>query len=256
MSATSIMPYSTTNRILLQLPGDVLGAMRPYLSRVRLVFGQVLIEAGGTTDHVIFPEMGVVSLVADTSDNRSGVQVAMVGREGMVGALALLAPGELSFVSAVSQIPGPALRISVSDLRRISDQHATLKDACALFIHSLATQAMQTAAYNAQRSLADRCIRWLLMTDDRVDRGELPITHEALSRILGVRRAGVTVVAATLQDEGLIRVSRGRITIIDRAGLERLARESAGSIDPGRQRAAALERNTTIRTEYAPFGAA
>ncbi|MEJ1977690.1 MAG: Crp/Fnr family transcriptional regulator [Acetobacteraceae bacterium] len=199
---------------------------------MRLVFGQVLIEAGAVTEHVFFPEEGVVSLVADVRNNRSGVQVAMIGREGLVGGLALLGPASASFASAVSQIPGPALRIRVTDLRRLLDQHPALRDACMLFVQSLARQAMQNAACNAQNTLAERCVRWLLMADDRVERSELPITHEALSRILGVRRAGVTVVAAGLQEAGLIRVSRGRITILDRPGLERLATDSGSPVEP------------------------
>jgi CRP-like cAMP-binding protein len=247
MSATSIMPYSTTNRVLLQLPGDVLSAMRPYLTRVRLVFGQVLIEAGSASEHVFFPEVGVVSLVAGTSETRPGVQVAMVGRVGMVGALALLGPAAPNFVSAVSQIPGPALRISVHDLKRLFEQYAPLRDACMMFFQTLIAQTMQNAAYNAQRSLSDRCVRWLLMTDERVDRGELPITHEALSRILGVRRAGVTVVASALQEEGLIRVSRGRITILNRAGLERLAGDFNGSPDANRELATARDRHPPVQ---------
>jgi hypothetical protein len=84
-------------------------------------------------------------------------------------------------------------------------------------------QTMQTAACNARNTLAERCVRWLLMAHDRIEGDDLPTTHEALSTMLGVRRSGITVVASGLQDAGLVRVSRGRITILDRAGLERQA---------------------------------
>ena len=229
MSVALDMPYSSTNRVLRQLPGTVLYAMRPFLTRVRLVFEQVLIEAGGVTEHVFFPELGVVSLMADTTNSRSGMQMAMIGRDGMVGAPALLWPTALSFVTAITQIPGPALRISVADLRRLFDQHAALRDTCMQSIQSLTTQTMQNAVYIAQRSLVDRLIRWLLMTGDQVDGGELLITHDTLSRLLGTRRASVTIIAAALEEEGLIRASRGRITILDRARLEQRAGTARGT---------------------------
>ena len=239
MSVALNMPYSSTNRVLSQLPGTVLCAMRPFLSRVRLIAGQVLIEDGGATEHVFFPEIGIVSLMAGTTDARSGVQVAMIGREGLVGALALLAPTAPSCVNAVSQVAGAALRIRLTDLRRLCDQHAALREACLLFTYGLTMQAMQTAAVNAHGSLATRFVRWLLMTNERVDGAEIYMTHKAVSLILGVRRAGVTIIADLLQQEGLIRVSRGRTTILDRAGLERRAGKSAGCRETEQSRQAA-----------------
>ena len=228
MSVALTMPYSSTNHVLLQLPWTVLCAMRPFLTRVRLVVGQVLIEDGGAIEHVFFPEIGIVSLIAGTTNARPGVQVAMIGREGLVGALALLAPTAPSCENAVSQVAGAALRIRLTDLRSLCDQHAALREACMLFAHGLTLQAMQTAAFNAQRSLATRFVRWLLMTNERIDGAEIYMTHQAVSLILGVRRAGVTILADNLQQEGLIRVNRGRITILDRAGLERRAGKFAG----------------------------
>ena len=214
-------PYSAQNALLAGLPGDVLSAMRPFLTRVRLVSGQVLVEAGASAEHVFFPEEGIVSLVADIRGGQSGVQVAMIGREGMVGGLALLGHGSVAYASAVSQIPGPAYRITVTALQRLLLNHPPLHDTCMLFLQSLARQLMENAAFNASESLTRRCVRWLLMADERRDGHELSITHATLSTILGVRRASVTIAMMALQEAGLVRATRGRLTIIDRAALER-----------------------------------
>ena len=219
------------NYILSALPDEELQLVRPYLTRVRLVPGQVLIDHGQITEHAFFIEDGIASLVADAASSRSSVQVAMIGREGFAGCQALLSRDTGAFVSAVTQIPGPALRIPLGDLRRLFQNGPTLERLCMGAVEALMQQSMQTAACNARNTLAERCVRWLLMAHDRIDGDELPITHEALSSMLGVRRSGITVVASGLQDAGLVRVSRGRITILDRAGLERQAGGMPWTVD-------------------------
>ena len=99
----------------------------------------------------------------------------------------------------------------------------TLFAACARFVHSLMAQVMQTAACNARRSIAERCARWLVMTHERVEGNEVRVTHEALSSMLGMRRSGVTVAAAALQQAGLIRTGRGRFVVVDLPGLQNVA---------------------------------
>ena len=209
-----------TNRLLATLPQAEWERLRPSLTRVRLVPGQVLIERGQATEHVFFIEEGLASLVADPKGDSGGVQVAMIGNEGLVGGLALLDPASAAYAAAVTQIPGPALRVPVPALRGCLDELPILRRNCLQYIQSMTRQIMQTAASNALNSLADRYVRWLLMAQDRVGGDELPVTHEALAAMLGVRRSGITVATATLHDEGLIRASRGRITILNRAGLE------------------------------------
>jgi CRP-like cAMP-binding protein len=227
------LPQMLRNDILAQLSVEIFSDLRPFLTRVRLVRGQVLIEPGHDVEHIFFIEDGMVSLVAEPTANRASMQVAMIGREGIVGGMALLAPTASSSITAISQIPGPAVRINADALRSAVERSPALRDLCLLFIHSLLVQTMETAASNAQNTLAERCVRWLLMAHERIESDELMITHEALATILGVRRSGVTVVVAALQEAGLIRANRGRITIADRLGLERAGGRSSQAVDAG-----------------------
>lgn len=215
-------PFRTTNSILAALPTAELDLLRPYMTRTRLVPQQILIESGQTTEHVFFIEEGIASLVAEADNGRPGVQVAMIGREGMVGALALLG-GSAAYACVLMQVPGPALRIAVKDLLRCFDDAPALREASLHYVQYLTRQIMNTAACNARKTLTERCVRWLLMAHDRLEEDDLPVTHEALSAILGVRRSGVTVATAALQEAGLIRTGRGRIRVLDRAGLEAIA---------------------------------
>ena len=211
------------NAILAGLPTDELAQVRPMLTRLCLVPRQMLIDYRQVTEHVFFVEDGIVSLVAEATPRRAAVQVAMIGREGMVGSQALLGRDGGAFVACITQIPGPAYRLPINELRRLARSCPALAEACLEAAEGLLRQTMETAACNARNSVAERLVRWLLMADDRVNGPELCITHEALSNILGVRRSGITIVASNLQEAGLLRVNRGRITILDRAGLERHA---------------------------------
>lgn len=225
----------TGNRLLATLPPAELDMLRPFMTRVRLVADQVLIEHGRPAEHVYFVEDGLASLVAETEYGRSGVQVAMIGREGMVGGLALLDSESAAYAAAVMHIPGPALRISTAHLRQCLENSAVLRETTLRFVQSMTRQVMSIAASNARNSLAERCVFWLLMAHDRVEGDDLRVTQQALSVMLGVRRSGVTVATAALQKAGLIRSSRGHIRIVDRPGLEALARGGArGGADQAR----------------------
>jgi CRP-like cAMP-binding protein len=223
MGLASAPQQAIRNEILTGLSAEDLAELRPHLTRVRLVPGQVLIEPGQPTEHVFFVEDGMVSMIVECGSSRAAAQVAMIGREGLVGSLAILATDTISSASAVSQIQGVALRMPLPELMSFIAKRPAIRALCLGYIQSLMQQTMQTAASNAQNSLAERCIRWLLMAHDRIDGDELPITHEALSVVLGVRRASVTVVVCSLHDQGLIRAGRGRVTIVDRSGLEQIA---------------------------------
>ncbi len=212
-------PFRTTNAILAALPQEDISKLRPHMTRMRLVPQQRLIESGQATEHVFFIEEGIASLVAEPEDGSPGVQVAMIGREGMVGGLALLG-GSASYACTMVQVPGPALRITVANLLQCFGECPALRDACLQYVQALTRQVMSTAASNARNTLAERCVRWLLMAHDRMEEDDLPVTHEALSAMLGVRRSGVTVATAALQEAGLIRTRRGHIRVLDRPGLE------------------------------------
>lgn len=221
--------HSSENRLLQALPANTLAELSPMMTSVRMVVGQVLIGRGEAVEHVYFVEHGVVALVAETGRPGSGVQVGMIGREGIVGGLGLVGAESLSFATSVVLIPGTAQRISVEKLQGFLQQSALMREICGNHLGALVRQTMQFAAYGVGNSLTQRCVRWLLMAHDRVDGDELRITHQALATMLGVRRAGVTVVAASLQAAGLIKVNRGRITILDRAGLAALAGDLAST---------------------------
>jgi len=230
MGFSFMLPNAPLNDLLSQISVETFSDLRPHLTRVNLVRGQVLSESGHEIEHMFFIEDGMVSMVADPTAKRAAMQVAMIGREGIVGGMALLAPHAVSSTTAICQIPGPAIRIAAPILRAITQQCPPFRDLCLGFVHSLMMQTMQTAASNMQQTLEERCVRWLLMADDRMQSSDLLITHEGLAATLGVRRASVTVVLACLEESGLIRAKRGRITIADRDGLERLnAQEPDGS---------------------------
>ncbi len=207
------------NELLRSLPADDLDRIRPYLKPVTLVLSQILHEVDAPIDDAYFVESGLISLTADTSDSGQ-VEVGMTGRDGFVGLAALLNPAPHSIHRALVQVPGRANRIPTATFRELVGQSPALRDRCLLYVQVMLAQNSQIAACNARHSLPERLARWLLMSRDRIDSDDLPMTQEFLSYMLGVRRAGVSVVANALQAEGLIRQSRGRITLLNHAGLE------------------------------------
>ena len=213
---------SFRNELLAALPKDVQAQLRPHLRRVSLSMEQELHEVGNPIDYVYFVEAGLVSLTAETGDN-GFVEVGMTGREGLVGTAALLNPDAVAVHRAIVQISGTALRMDAPTLRGLVEQHPALRDRCLRYLQVVMVQTSQAAACNARHELPERLARWLLMVRDRADSDEVPMTQEFLSYMLGVRRAGVSVVASALQAQGLIQQSRGRVAILDRAGLEQEA---------------------------------
>jgi CRP-like cAMP-binding protein len=207
------------NEILASLPDDDITALMPMLTRVSLVSQQVLHERETPIVDVFFIENGIASLSADTLDEGQ-VEVGLTGWEGFVGASVILNPDALSVHRAFVQVNGSAYRMSAVALRAAIERSGRLRDRCLRYVDLLMVQTSQAAACNARHNLPERLARWLLMTRDRVDTHHLPVTQEFLSIMLGVRRAGVSLAASALQTGGLIRQSRGRITIIDNAGLE------------------------------------
>ncbi len=219
---------SPLNGLLTSLPAGELDELKARLVPVSLVRGQVLAECGQPVNHAYFIERGVMSVVSAPTDQGwdDGVQVAMIGQEGMVGDLSLVDMRHPACAHFVVHIPGAALRLPSAELQRLFERSPALHAACARFVRSLMAQVMQTAVCNARRSVTERCARWLAMTHDRVDGDEVQVTHEALSAMLGLHRPGVTVAAAALQQAGLIRTSRGCLTVLDRAGLHAFAQGS------------------------------
>lgn len=148
----------------------------------------------------------------------------MIGMEGMVGVPVLLGD-ETSAQRVIVQVPGTALRMKAAPCKAAFDESAAVRRVLLRFAAARLNFSAQTAACNRVHSIKQRCARWLLMSSDRVQSDVMPMTHEFLSSMLGVRRTGVTTIAGELQRSGLIRYQRGQVTIIDHAGLEAAACE-------------------------------
>ena len=218
-----ITPVSSHNELLSMLPPAELGQLRPLLTRVQLVNGQTLHEAGERIGQVFFVEQGFVSMVAEADSGNAGTEVGLIGREGMVGLPALLGSQVASFNRAMMQMPGSALRMSASALRDSLDALPILRRLLFQALEVSMAQVAQTAACNSQHTVAQRLARWLLMAHDRVDGDELLLRQDFLAKMLGVRRAGVAGALAWLQATGVISRRRGRILVCDRVGLEAAA---------------------------------
>ena len=225
---------SPRNGLLRVLPAEVLEDIRPHLQPVTMVLSQVLHEVGSPIDHVYFVEAGLVSLTADTGD-AGMVEVGMTGVEGVVGLSALLVPGTVAFHRAFTQVPGSAMRMRVPNLRAMAERHPALLDRLYRYQHFLMVQASQAAACNARHDLPRRLARWILMSCDRIGADDLPMTQEFVAMMLGVRRAGVSVIANDLQERGLISQRRGRVVVLDRAGLEEAACACYRIIEDGKR---------------------
>jgi CRP-like cAMP-binding protein len=190
-----------------------------------LVFeiGTVLQEAGGTVKHIYFPHQGMVSLLAVMSDGQA-IETATVGSEGVVGAMSGFGVSQSS-TRAVVQAPLMASRISNLNFRKAFQKSEGIRNLMVIYNEMLLAQVQQTAACNALHTMESRLARWLLQTRDRIDSDVLPLTQEFLSQMLGVQRPTVTLVTHQLEQEGVIQNRRGRIIIVDRKGLEKLACE-------------------------------
>lgn len=208
------------NKVLQALPPDEIRRLRPHLTRVRLVNGAVLYQAGAPIDHLFFIEQGFVSMVAAADGTESRVEVGLTGRESLVGALALVAPGATSYVQAMVQMHGAAYRIPTAVVRASLEQSPILQRLVLHGFEASLAQLAQTAACNSRHTVPQRLARWLLMAHDRGEGDELPLTQEFLAIMLAVRRPGVTIAVGELETAGLVQHSRGRIVICDRPGLE------------------------------------
>lgn len=188
---------------------------------VQLVFGEVLAEPGQAISHVIFPSRSFVSLLAPMG-GASILEVALTGNEGMYG-ISVALGGDASQVQAVVQGAGPALRMESAAFRRDLALLPRLRSCVDLYVHVLMGQLVRSAGCNRFHVVEQRVARWLLMTSDRTHAPTFNMTHELLAHMLGVRRVSVTEAASQMQAKKLIRYSRGVVTILDRAGLERAA---------------------------------
>ena len=206
------------NGLLAALPPGDLALLRPALQRIELRYDQVILPAGGLLEAVLFPESGMVSLLAPL-DGGERVEVGIAGREGLVG-LPLVLGDSRSPTEGRVQVAGTALRLGATALRTAMDRSETVRTLLLRYALAFHAQVTATAACNARHPIEQRLARWLLVAVDRADGDAFPITHEFLSHMLGVRRPGVSLAAGVLQKAGLIHYARGRMEITDRPGLE------------------------------------
>ena len=206
------------NRLLAALPGDVQRRLLSKMEKVSLASQQVLYEANTPITHVWFPLSGVVSLVI-TLKNEATVEVATLGNEGLVGTPVILG-ADHGTTQVLCQVSGHALKMHVDAFKRALRDHPELHHIVECYIQAMISQISQSTACNHVHTMQERMCRWLLMTHDRVGMDEFNLTQEFLAEMLGVRRPSVTVSAGRLQKAGLIRYQRGRIRVLDRAGLE------------------------------------
>jgi CRP-like cAMP-binding protein len=214
------------NRLLGMLPAKDYRRLHPHLERIPLTYRQSLYRARRPLDFVYFIETGVGSLV-NTMANGEAAEVGTIGNEGVVG-LPLLLGDDRAPTSVYVQVPGEGLRMKAALFSAELARSASMRVVMQRYTHALFNQVAQSAACNHFHSLEQRCCRWMLMTHDRMKSDEFLLTQEFLAMMLGVQRTGVSVAAGALQRAGLIRYSRGVVTVLDRRGLRKRSCECYG----------------------------
>ncbi len=206
------------NRLLAAMPKAEYDRVRPHLEKVSLPLKDILYDANGPISHVFFPLRGVISLVI-VMDGGFSLEVGVIGNEGMVGTPVFLG-SQSSPTRAISQVPGEALRMESKVFLEEMERGGALYGSVQRYTQAMINQISQSTVCNHRHSVEKRMCRWLLMSHDRVGIDEFPLTHEFLAQMLGVRRPTVTAGAGVLQTAGLISYHRGRVTVLDRKGLE------------------------------------
>ncbi len=217
-----VLAKQPRNHILAGMSGADLSLIQPYLEPVVLRFRQRIESANRTIRNVYFVDQGIVSVVAVGGHDRRDAEVAIIGPEGMTG-LPLILGVDRSPNETFVQIAGDGQTISAESLRRAMSESVTINTMFLRYAYVFSVQAAHTALANALGKIEERLARWLLMAHDRVDDDNLPVTHEFLATMLGVRRAGVTIALHQLESDGLVAIDRCAIAVLDRAGLEAAA---------------------------------
>jgi len=210
--------YPKQNHLLAALPAEEFDRLSAHLELVPMPLGEALYESGGRLQHVYFPTTSIVSLLYVMEDGASA-EIAVVGNEGILG-ISLFMGGETTPSRAVVQSAGFGYRLRAQLLKQEFHRGGAVLHLLLRYTQALITQMAQTAVCNRHHSVEQQLCRWLLLSLDRLPGNELTMTQELIANMLGVRREGVTEAAGKLQDLGVIRYSRGRITVLDRPRLE------------------------------------
>ncbi|MBY5461585.1 Crp/Fnr family transcriptional regulator [Rhizobium leguminosarum] len=214
------------NLLLKALPTNAFDLLTADAETVHLPTRHVLVESDQPNEHVCFIEEGLASMVATSAEDEA-VEVGHVGYEGMVGAHVVLKT-DTTPNRTFLQVAGSGLLVAVETLKRVSAEFPAVNDLLLNYVHCCEIQLSQSALANGRYNMHERLARWLLMCHDRLVGNDLPLTHEFLSLMLGVRRSGVTNELHIIEGIKAIRATRGNVRIIDRAKLEEIAAGSYG----------------------------
>ncbi|WP_072376299.1 Crp/Fnr family transcriptional regulator [Hyphomicrobium sp. NDB2Meth4] len=218
------VPQRPGNRLLQSLSEEDYALLSPYLEAVDLTYRRPLYQANRNIPYVYFFETGVGSLVNTMKDGAAS-EVGTIGNEGIVG-LPIVLGDKRAPTTVYVQVPGSGVRMQSGDFWDVMEKSPSLRRLLLHYAHAFFNQVAQSAACAHHHALEQRCCRWLLMTRDRMDSDEFLLTQEFLAMMLGIRsRPGVSIAAGALQRAGLIRYTRGHVTILDRGGLEALSCE-------------------------------
>lgn len=225
----SVRRHWSQNRVLAAVPAIDRALLEPHVEFVELAQGQVLFEPEEDVVITHFPLTGTMAaLVVVLEDGRTADAVS-IGREGAIGGI-VSAGHKPAFARAVTQIAGPALRIATARIEIAKQRSSVVRDLFARYADALLALVLQSVVCNAFHPMQQRLARWLLMTQDRIASNDLPLTQEFLAQMLGVHRSTVIRVAQSLQNDGVIRNVRGRITVLNRAKLEQASCECYGAV--------------------------
>jgi CRP-like cAMP-binding protein len=213
-------PQRYNNHVLKSLNAKDWARLEPHLEASPLTVRQSIENVEQPIAYVYFPLSGIVSIVAHEGEYE--IEVGIVGRDGMTGTSVVLG-SDTAALECFVQVAGHAVRIRAAELKRALNESPTLAKSLLAYVRDLLLQTAQTAVANGRCTVEERLARWLLMTQDRIDDEEMPMTHEFLAIMLGVRRPGITVALNALEKDGAIRNVRGLVTILDRGALEDLA---------------------------------
>jgi CRP-like cAMP-binding protein len=214
---------SQKNQLLGLFSEETYSKLAPHLNQVSMESGQVLYEPNEPMDFAYFPQSAMISIVAIMEDGAT-TEIGLIGNEGMVG-LPIILGGKQTISQAIVQVSGECWKLKGSILSWEFDQDPELRRILLIYTQARLTQVSQSAACNRQHKIEERLARWLLSVHDCVQANEIPMTQEFVANMLGVRRSGVTIAANALQQSGMIRYRRGKITLMDHQALKKTACE-------------------------------